>query len=747
MKSDSLWAQRLIVVIALVVLGAGMLASLYWERANVEKNEEDRLLTQARVIRENVDQNLIALNQVLDTIRKQFPHGMESGTFNEYLKAVADGMPGVRTIIVVDRNGYAVASNWPELIGFNAGARYYFQAVKRNPDPEMAYLSPPFRTQLGVYALNLSRTLTDVDGGFAGVVTATLDPTYFSPLLDSIRYRPDMRVALVHWDGEVFLSLPANGQAEKIFSFAREPAFAEHRRKGLAMSAIREHQGTGEERLVVQQTISPRGLEMDKPLIVRIERNASMVLDTWRRESRLLGIMYLLLFGASMFGIHAYQRRQIEADYREAEAARAVQASENFMRTITNHLPAMIAYWTQELTCRFANGAYLEWFGKTTEQMRNIRMQDLLGEELFRKNEPFARAALRGEPQRFERTLVKADGSVGYTWAQYIPDIQDGRVHGFFVLVSDVTPLKQAEIALTESEWKLKTIIQTEPECVAILTGEGVIEQMNPAGLEMIGAASEEQSIGMHLCALIDPQYHDGMHELLAKVSSGESGVLMFELVGFTGVHRWLECHAVPMRDKHGQITCSLCVIRDMTDRKKAELELQIMAQTDFLTGLFNRRHFMSLAEQELQRSHRYGGPLTVMMIDIDHFKKVNDTYGHRAGDAVIRSFADLCRTSLRSIDIIGRLGGEEFAVLLPETDIEHAMSAAALLKQRTSQIQVTGDEGQTIRFTVSIGVANKDETSHDLEALLAEADHALYEAKETGRNRVCKYRKNEVSA
>ncbi|MGV3742162.1 MAG: diguanylate cyclase [Burkholderiaceae bacterium] len=745
MKSNSLWAQRLIMVIALVVLGGGMLASFYAERANVEQNEIDRLLTQARVISENVDQNLIALNQVLGIIRKQFPHGMESGSFNEYLQAVADGMPGVRTLVVVDKSGYVIASNWPQLTGFNAGERDYFQIAKQNPDAEMLYLSPPFQTALGVHAMNVTRLLTDVQGSFAGVVTATLDPAYFSPLLDSVRYRPDMTIALLHWDGEVFLSLPVNGNARAPSSLADEPSFAEHRRKSQEISTTRLNAKTNEERMVAQQTIRLRGLKLDKPLVVRIERDAAMVFQPWEHEARLVAAMYLLLFGVSIAGILAYQRRQLEAELREEQAVKSIQASEHFMKTITDHLPAMIAYWTKELTCRFANGAYLEWFGKTPEQMKNIRMQDLLGEELFRKNEPFVLGALGGEPQQFERTLIKADQSTGYTWAQYIPDLRNGHVEGFFVLVADVTPLKQAELALEESEWKLKTIIQSEPECVAILTGGGIIEQMNPAGLEMIGASSEEQAIGSHLCDLVDPRYQDDAHELLAKVGHGEAGVLMFELTGFNGVHRWLECHAVPMRDRDGNINCTLCVIRDMTDRRKAELELQTMAQTDFLSGLFNRRHFMSLAEQELQHAHRYGGPLTVMMIDIDHFKKVNDTYGHKSGDAVIRSFSDLCRTSLRAVDIIGRLGGEEFAVLMPETDIEHAVSAATLLKQRAAQILVAGEKGEAIRFTVSIGIAGRSVDGYDLETLLSEADHALYEAKHTGRNKVCQFREGPV--
>jgi two-component system sensor histidine kinase/response regulator len=134
---------------------------------------------------------------------------------------------------------------------------------------------------------------------------------------------------------------------------------------------------------------------------------------------------------------------------RQLESANRLLADQaRFVRTMTDTLPGMIGYWDAELRCRFANAAYLEWFGRRPEDMLGIRIQDLMGETLFRKNEPYIRAALRGETQHFERTLVKADGSTGYTLASYIPDVVDGQVRGFNVLVADVTDLKLAELKL-----------------------------------------------------------------------------------------------------------------------------------------------------------------------------------------------------------------------------------------------------------------------------------------------------------
>jgi PAS domain S-box-containing protein len=122
-----------------------------------------------------------------------------------------------------------------------------------------------------------------------------------------------------------------------------------------------------------------------------------------------------------------------------------LEESEQFMRKLTDIIPGMLGYWTRDLRCGFANAAYQEWFGKTPEQMHGIHILDLMGEELFRKNEPFITAALRGERKIFERTLTKADGSIGSTLAHYIPDLSGNQVLGFFVMVTDVTELKQGQ--------------------------------------------------------------------------------------------------------------------------------------------------------------------------------------------------------------------------------------------------------------------------------------------------------------
>ncbi len=199
---------------------------------------------------------------------------------------------------------------------------------------------------------------------------------------------------------------------------------------------------------------------------------------------------------------------------------------------------------------------------------------------------------------------------------------------------------------------------------------------------------------------------------------------------------RWRQGDASPRRDAdngvvwHGFVT-------DITDRKRAELELRELAATDALTTLPNRRHFMSRIAAELARIKGHGGQgSAVLMCDLDHFKHINDTWGHAIGDGVLQHFAKMLRTQLREIDLVGRIGGEEFAVVLPDTDIERAHLFARNVQRRIADSPFSSD-GRHIPLTVSIGISALHTKDDDAELALSRSDRALYYAKQRGRNRI----------
>jgi diguanylate cyclase (GGDEF)-like protein len=164
--------------------------------------------------------------------------------------------------------------------------------------------------------------------------------------------------------------------------------------------------------------------------------------------------------------------------------------------------------------------------------------------------------------------------------------------------------------------------------------------------------------------------------------------------------------------------------------------EVQRLAITDGLTGTYNRRHFFELAEREMERGRRYGHSVSGIMLDIDHFKQVNDTYGHAIGDQVLRIVAERCSEGIREIDILGRYGGEEFAIILPATGLSGAYSMAERLRRCVADVPALTERGD-LAVTISLGVASSAEGDEGVTALLNRADAAMYEAKQAGRNRV----------
>ncbi|QLF91722.1 diguanylate cyclase [Pseudomonas sp. ABC1] len=202
----------------------------------------------------------------------------------------------------------------------------------------------------------------------------------------------------------------------------------------------------------------------------------------------------------------------------------------------------------------------------------------------------------------------------------------------------------------------------------------------------------------------------------------------------------------LPLKGLSGVVDQVCLLIYDVTDvatnrhqLQAANRELQRLSSTDRLTGLYNRGHWEERLRQEFARYSRSGGQASLVMFDIDHFKRINDSYGHQTGDAVIRRVADAVRMTVRDSDIAGRYGGEEFAVLLPDTDRDGARIFAERLRGAVQEQRVSY-EGQSVCFTISLGVAESTQAVLGAEQLIAMSDRALYESKAQGRNRTSLY-------
>jgi diguanylate cyclase (GGDEF)-like protein len=209
---------------------------------------------------------------------------------------------------------------------------------------------------------------------------------------------------------------------------------------------------------------------------------------------------------------------------------------------------------------------------------------------------------------------------------------------------------------------------------------------------------------------------------------------------------RYLDFRISPVMDSRGQALGRLIVWRDITELKLLQLELNELATRDMLTHAYNRRHFEKLAQAEWARSVRFDHSMSLVLLDIDHFKNVNDTQGHQTGDLVLAEFAKLCEQAKRDQDLFARWGGEEFIFLLPETEGKQAFLFAKRLGKLISETPIKGNN-ELVNITCSLGITSSNANQDSLESMFRRADDALYEAKHAGRNRAVLWESKETSA
>ena len=204
-----------------------------------------------------------------------------------------------------------------------------------------------------------------------------------------------------------------------------------------------------------------------------------------------------------------------------------------------------------------------------------------------------------------------------------------------------------------------------------------------------------------------------------------------------SGKEYWLDLSILPLKNKFGEVTHFVAIERDVTEQKELEFRLDDLSKTDPLTGLLNRRAFNEIIDKELSRYLRTACLFSVLMLDIDHFKRVNDTYGHAVGDKVLEKLGDICMALFRPQDSVARVGGEEFCILLSETALEQALVIAERLREIISATGIPV-ENSVLNITVSIGISEVNAADTAYLDVMNRADKALYKAKAEGRNRIC---------
>ncbi|MEO1815203.1 MAG: diguanylate cyclase [Acetobacterium sp.] len=300
-------------------------------------------------------------------------------------------------------------------------------------------------------------------------------------------------------------------------------------------------------------------------------------------------------------------------------------------------------------------------------------------------------------------------------------------------LQDEIIERKYIEEALRASEEKFKAIIETSPDGIAISTLDGIVEFATEKSYSMWGFASDEECIGRNIIEFIHESHQQkAIHYVTEMLNGNLTGAAEYLMVKKDGSQFYCEVNANILRDKNNNPTGVLYIERDVTERKHLEEELKVLAIKDQLTGLYNRRKIDEVLINEKAEADSNDRNLSVIMVDIDLFKLVNDQYGHLVGDQVLTEVTEILAKGTRSMDVLGRWGGEEFIIICTDTDLDGATVLAEKLREMIAahEFKLVGKK------TCSFGVSQLH--SHEtIDALLIRSDQALYRAKDQGRNRV----------
>lgn len=375
---------------------------------------------------------------------------------------------------------------------------------------------------------------------------------------------------------------------------------------------------------------------------------------------------------------------------------------------------------------RLVNDALLNLLGLSRQEMLGKQSMERFGTCITKKVPlPNLHKAFAGEAGTTSTWLDLPNAEKLYVTIKSHP-VPDANGHNAFAAIH-IQNLTQLHVAQKERQ----RIFDLSLDMLSVMAMDGSFKEVNPAWTETLGWSQEE---------LLQSRWIEYIHpgdvfETIAAERNLNHGEPVVDFVNRWQTKDGSFRHIAWMASPDVEHETIYCVARDITDRVLREEELVTLSTTDSLTGAKNRRLFMQKLYEEVERSHRYNTSLSLVVLDIDYFKKVNDTHGHAVGDKVLKRCVDICNNELRSTDIFGRVGGEEFSVILPFADIHVGYETAERLRKKLSQSSANPQSGIP-SFTVSIGVAElrPDDTP---DSFCQRADAALYRAKNGGRNRV----------
>ena len=425
---------------------------------------------------------------------------------------------------------------------------------------------------------------------------------------------------------------------------------------------------------------------------------------------------------------------------RRKRGEEVIRKSEERYRRIVETALEGIWVLDKDSATTFVNPRMADMLGYTPEEMLGRKVTEFIRPDQLPDHEYKALVRKFDVKETYERCFVKRDGAD--LWTMLSPRAiydEKGEYAGAFAMITDITERKRAEETLRELEKAYRELVDFAPIGIFKSSPKGHYLTANTSLAEMLGYDSVQdlmESVQDIASLYVEP---DERQEILRAAEQGAENMVEVRRRRKDGSVIWTALSMRAVRDQEGKILHYEGFTHDITERKRMEEKLKELATQDSLTGLNNRGNTLELGGALFDIAKRYGSSLAVAMFDIDQFKSVNDTRGHEAGDVVLKTLSRIALATFRAADVVGRLGGEEFAVVMPETDHAEAMNALERFRQ-TVESAVIPYEGSPLSVTVSCGLALLTPADDALDGLFKKADEALYRAKREGRNRVAAY-------
>ena len=403
------------------------------------------------------------------------------------------------------------------------------------------------------------------------------------------------------------------------------------------------------------------------------------------------------------------------------------------MEAFASTVGGLISYVDASGRLQYASKALADWLGRPPEALIGRTLVEIYGPEAYDQFHSWTKRALAGEDVHYERQAMRADGSSRWLSVNLraYRDAQ-GKVAGYFSCALEVNELKRTHDALGRALQELATHIENTPLAVVEWSSDIHVKRWSPQAEAIFGWKVDEV-LGKKpsAFALVHPESLDMVRSLTRELVEGRAkrNRMLARNVTKDGRTIWCQWYNSAFFDDGGRIASILSLAEDVTSRVDAEEQLRQAAVHDALTGLPNRNSLAARLEHAILRVNRSGDRLALLFIDLDRFKKVNDTLGHAAGDEVLRQTAGRIRACVRDVDTVARLGGDEFVVLL-ETDVRPDTPGIIGERIRNAFDSPFDWKGLEVRCGASLGVSLYPDHARDPAALLASADEAMYREK-----------------